>query len=179
MNRARVVRRCRTKAQRTAPVSLASSNRSTQRAARSEPPGLLAGDRGDAVVVLVVVQDRDAGGLGGRRDQEIWMLDGSVVPPALDCELLVYEDHLRELPRAAHGVQRRRRQAREIAVCKSSRPSSQDTPRHTRTLCGCEGDAIRGPAAPWPSPRIPADGVRSSPHRANRRGSSSPGLRWR
>jgi hypothetical protein len=172
---------------------LASTNRSTQRAARSEPPGLLAGDRGDAVVVLVVVQDRDAGGLGGRRNQEIGVLDGSVVQPALECELLVdvkrafpllhadrtvgqcaevvaqglelvgvlgaveqlqphhvadrdlsvdqvvvevpaqiatddagprprtrvRKDHLRELPRAAHGVQPGRRQAREIAFCKT------------------------------------------------------------
>lgn len=45
----------------------------------SEPADVLLCDVGDAVVVLVVVQHRDAGGFGGSGDQEVWMPDRAVV----------------------------------------------------------------------------------------------------
>ncbi len=41
------------------------------------------------ITVSIGLQSRDASGLSGRRNQEIGMLDGAVVQPALERELLV------------------------------------------------------------------------------------------
>jgi len=63
-----------------------------ERSARRQPLDLLSGDRGDTVVLLVVVQDGNAGGLGlglGRGcDQDIGA-HRAVVQSALVGELLV------------------------------------------------------------------------------------------
>jgi hypothetical protein len=60
-----------------------------ERSARRQPLDLLSGDRGDPVVLLVVVQDGNAGGLGRGCDQEIGVTHRAVVQSALVGELLV------------------------------------------------------------------------------------------
>jgi len=64
----------------------------SETAARSEPSRGLAGYGGDAVEVLVVVQDGHLRALGSRRDQEVRVLDAALVrssllsEPAVDIE---------------------------------------------------------------------------------------------
>jgi hypothetical protein len=67
----------------------------------------LAGDRGDAVVVLVVVQDRCAGGFGCGRDQQLGVSDGSMEHPALLCKLSVDVERALPLPDAGWAVRKR------------------------------------------------------------------------
>lgn len=58
------------------PERLANALGGSAEAARGcEPAGRLAGDLRDAVVVLVVVQDCDAGGFRGGGDQQVLVLD--------------------------------------------------------------------------------------------------------
>ena len=52
---------------------------SVEATARHEPLHVLPGDRGDAVVVLVVVQHWDVGAFGGCGDEQVWMSDRTVV----------------------------------------------------------------------------------------------------
>jgi len=60
-----------------------------ERSARRQPLDLLSGDRGDPVVLLVVVQDGNGLGLGRGCDQEIGVTHRAVVQSALVGELLV------------------------------------------------------------------------------------------
>src|SRR5918992_3605464 len=62
---------------------------SAQRALRRQPACRLAGDRGDALVVLVVMQNADVSRFRGRGDQEIGVLDRTLRRAALGAELLV------------------------------------------------------------------------------------------
>ncbi len=70
--------------------------RVAKRAARGEPADYLAGELRDPVVILVVVEDRDACGFRCRCDQEIRMFDCAVVQAPLVGELSV--DVERALP---------------------------------------------------------------------------------
>jgi hypothetical protein len=70
----------------------------------SEPPNILAGDAGDAVVVLVIVQDWNADGFGGGGDEQIWMADRTMVQAALVGELLIDVKRTSPLPVADRAV---------------------------------------------------------------------------
>src|SRR4051812_25177236 len=69
---------------------------SLKAARRRQPSRRLAGDRSDAVIVLVVVQNGDSCRFGSRGDQQVRMLHGALKRAALGAELLV--DPQRALP---------------------------------------------------------------------------------
>jgi hypothetical protein len=54
-----------------------------------EPADVLPGDGGDAIVVLVVMQHRNAGRFSGGGDQQVWMADRTMVKATLVGELLI------------------------------------------------------------------------------------------
>src|SRR3954462_11147220 len=62
---------------------------SAEAARRRQPSRRLAGDRSDAVVVLVVMQDGDPSRFGGCGDQQIGMLHRALEGAALGAELFV------------------------------------------------------------------------------------------
>jgi hypothetical protein len=66
--------------------------RSALAAGGREPARRLARDLGDVVEVLVVMQDRHCGGLRRRRDQQIGVLDRSLMRTATPAELFDTRD---------------------------------------------------------------------------------------